>query len=251
VTTVFALDVPPVSHLFEWPSWGAGFNKTALVMVLAGLCVFALFGMAASKKALVPTGVQNFAEAGIELVEKNIAEEVMGHEGHKWVPYLTSLFFFIFFCNVFEILPLFQFPPTSRFALTLFLALITWGCFIFMGIKRQGLKYFGEMIWPPGVPVAIRWLVGIIEVISKIVVRPFSLAVRLMANLMAGHVLLSVAAIMCAALWTTDLKAVALPGPILLGIAMTGFELLVAVLQAYIFTILTAVYLNDSIHPEH
>jgi F-type H+-transporting ATPase subunit a len=101
------------------------------------------------------------------------------------------------------------------------------------------------------VPVAIRWLVGIIEVISKIVVRPFSLAVRLMANLMAGHVLLSVAAIMSAALWTTNLKAIALPGPILLGIVMTAFELLVAVLQAYIFTILTAVYLNDSIHPEH
>jgi F-type H+-transporting ATPase subunit a len=248
---LFALDVPPVSHLFEWPAFGAGFNKMAIVMVLAALCVFALFGMASSKKALVPTGVQNIAEAGIELVEKNIADEVMGHEGHKWVPYLSAVFFFIFFCNLFEIIPVFQFPATARFALTLFLALITWVAFIFMGIKRQGLKYFGEMIWPPGVPVAIRWLVGIIEVISKILVRPFSLAVRLFANMVAGHVLLSVAAIMSAALWTTNLKAIALPGPILLGIAMTGFEVLVAVLQAYIFTILTAVYLNDSIHPEH
>jgi F-type H+-transporting ATPase subunit a len=199
----------------------------------------------------VPSGVQNVAEAGIELVEKNIAEEVLGHEGHKWVPYLSAVFFFIFFCNLWEIIPPFQFPPTSRFALTVFLAILTWGAFIFMGVKRQGLKYFGEMIWPPGVPGPIRWLVGIIEVISKVIVRPFSLSVRLMANMIAGHVLLSVAAIMCAALWTTSLKAIVLPGPILLGIAMTAFEVLVAVLQAYIFTILTAVYLNDSIHPEH
>jgi F-type H+-transporting ATPase subunit a len=249
--TVFALDVPPVSHLFEWPAFGAGFNKTAIVMVLAALCVLVLFGLASSKKALVPTGVQNVAEAGIELVEKNIAEEVMGHEGHKWVPYLSALFFFIFFCNLFEIIPALQFPATGRFAVPVFLAIITWVAFLFMGLKRQGLKYFGEMIWPPGVPGAIRWLVGIIEVISKVLVRPFSLSVRLFANMVAGHVLLSVAAIMSAALWTTNLKAVALPGPILLGIAMTGFEVLVAVLQAYIFTILTAVYLNDSIHPEH
>jgi F-type H+-transporting ATPase subunit a len=249
--TVFALDVPPVSHLFEWPAFGAGFNKTAIVMVLAALCVLVLFGLASSKRALVPTGVQNVAEAGIELVEKNIAEEVMGHEGHKWVPYLSAVFFFIFFCNLFEIIPVFQFPATGRFAVPVFLAIITWVSFLFMGLKRQGLKYFGEMIWPPGVPGAIRWLVGIIEVISKVIVRPFSLSVRLFANMVDGHVLLSVAAIMSAALWTTNLKAIALPGPILLGIAMTGFEVLVAVLQAYIFTILTAVYLNDSIHPEH
>jgi F-type H+-transporting ATPase subunit a len=129
--------------------------------------------------------------------------------------------------------------------------MLTWVCFVFMGVKKQGLGYFGHMIWPPGVPMGIRPLVGIIEVISKILVRPFSLAVRLFANLVAGHVLLTVAGIMSAALWTTNLKAIALPGPILLGIAMTGFEVLVAVLQAYIFTILTAVYLNDSIHPEH
>jgi F-type H+-transporting ATPase subunit a len=248
---LFALDVPPVSHLFEWPDFGAGYNKFAIVMTLAALCVFVLFGLASSKKALVPTGVQNVAEAGIELVEKNIADEVMGHEGHKWVPYLSAVFFFIFFCNIFSIIPVVQFPATSRFALTIFLAMLTWVCFVFMGVKKQGLGYFGHMIWPPGVPMGIRPLVGIIEVISKILVRPFSLAVRLFANLVAGHVLLTVAGIMSAALWTTNLKAIALPGPILLGIAMTGFEVLVAVLQAYIFTILTAVYLNDSIHPEH
>jgi F-type H+-transporting ATPase subunit a len=249
--TVFALDIPPVSHLFEWPSIGAGINKAVIVMLLAAVCVLVLFGLASTKQALVPTGVQNFAEAGLELVERNIADEVMGHEGHKWAPYLSALFFFIFFCNLFEIIPVIQFPATGRFALTLFLALLSWVLFVFMGLKRQGLKYFGEMIWPPGVPTGIRWLVGVIEVISKLLVRPFSLAVRLFANLVAGHVLLSVAAIMSAALWTTDLKAIVLPGPILLGIAMTGFEVLVAVLQAYIFTILTAVYLNDSIHPEH
>jgi F-type H+-transporting ATPase subunit a len=249
--SLLALDVPPVSQLFQWQSFGAGFNKAAFVMALALICVFILFGLGTRDQALVPTGLQNIAEAGFELVEKNIADEVMGHEGHKWVPYFSALFFFIFFCNIWEIIPVIQFPATSRFALTLLLALITYVLMILMGLKAQGLRYFADIIWPPGIPLGFRPLVGIIELFSKIVLRPFSLAVRLFANMVAGHVLLSVAAIMCAALWTTSLKAIALPGPIFLGIAMTGFEILVAVLQAYIFTMLTAVYLNESIHPEH
>jgi F-type H+-transporting ATPase subunit a len=248
---LFALDVPPVSHLFEWQSLGAGFSKAAIVMILALISVFVLFGLGSRDQALVPTGFQNVAEAGYELIEKNIADEVMGHEGHKWVPYFSALFFFIFFCNIWEIVPVIQFPATSRFAVTLLLALITYVPMIAMGIKAQGLRYFADIIWPPGIPLGFRPLVGIIELFSKIVLRPFSLAVRLFANMVAGHVLLAVAAIMSAALWTAGPKAIALPGPIFLGIAMTGFEILVAVLQAYIFTMLTAVYLNESLHPEH
>jgi F-type H+-transporting ATPase subunit a len=248
---LLALEVPPVSHLFEWKAFGAGFNKTAIVMVLATLCVLFLFGIASSKKALVPVGVQNVAEAGLDLVEKNIAEEVMGHAGRKWAPYLSALFFFIFFCNIWSIIPFVQFPATSRFALTALLAVLTWLIMLFMGFKKQGLAYLGHIVWPPSVPWPLRLLVGPIEFVSIILVRPFSLSVRLFANLVAGHVLLTVAGIMSAALWTSDLKALALPGPVFLGIAMTGFEVLVAVLQAYIFTILTAVYINESIHPEH
>ncbi len=248
---VLALDVPPVSHLFEWQAFGAGFNKTAIIMVLATLCVLVVFGLGTRPRALVPTGLQNVAEAGFELVEKNIAGEVMGHAGRKWAPYLSALFFFIFFCNIWSIIPVIQFPATSRIALTGLLAILTWILMVFMGFKKQGFAYLGHIVWPRNVPLALRWLVGFIELFSVFLVRPFSLAVRLFANLVAGHVLLTLAAIMSAALWITEPTAIALPGPILLGVAMTGFEILVAVLQAYIFTMLTAVYLNESLHPEH
>jgi F-type H+-transporting ATPase subunit a len=252
VTLLGALEFPPVSHLFVWPAFGpAGFNKTALVCLISTVCTSALFMLGSRKRALVPSGIQNVAEAGYEMVEKSIAEEVMGHDGKKWAPYFTALFFFIFFCNICSIIPVIQFPATSRFAITGLLAVITYLLMIGVGVKTHGPKYFINQIFPPGVPKPLYILVTPIEFVSKFLVRPFSLAVRLFANLVAGHVLLTVSALMCAALWQASPKAAFLPGPILLGISMTLFEVLVAVLQAYIFTILTAVYLAESASHEH
>jgi F-type H+-transporting ATPase subunit a len=247
-----ALEFPPVSHLFVWPSFGpAGFNKTALVLAISTVCTCTLFLLGSRKRALVPSGIQNVAEAGFEMVEKSIAEEVMGHDGKKWAPYFTALFFFIFFANICSIIPVIQFPATSRFAVTGLLAVTTYLLMIIVGVKTHGPRYFVDQIFPPGVPKALYILVTPIEFVSKFLVRPFSLAVRLFANLVAGHVLLTVSALMSAALWQANVKAVFLPGPILLGISMTLFEVLVAVLQAYIFTILTAVYIAESASHEH
>jgi F-type H+-transporting ATPase subunit a len=251
VPVLGALEFPPVSHIFVWDDWGLGFNKTALVMLFATLLTLGLFVIGGRRRALVPVGLQNVAEAGFDAIEKNIAEEVMGHEGRKWAPFFAAQFFFIFFCCIFSIIPGIQFPATSRFGVTLLLALITYVLMIFIGIKAQGLHYFKESLFPPGVPKALYILVTPIELISKFLVRPFSLAVRLFANMVAGHVLLTVSALMCAALWQAKWNVIFLPGPLFLGIAMTAFEMLVAVLQAYIFTVLTAVYINESLHAEH
>ena len=118
-----------------------------------------------------------------------------------FLPYLTTLFLFIFFCNIFEIIPVFQFPATARMAIPLFLALITWLMFLFMGMKRPGpLHFFKAATVPPGVPKALLPLVAFIEMLQLIIVRPFSLAVRLFANMLAGHLLLATFALLTDAL---------------------------------------------------
>ncbi len=113
---------------------------------------------------------------------------------------MLSLFIFIFLCNIPGILPIFQMPATARIAIPLTLSLLVWVIYIGVGLKHQGAAYFGHLLWPPGVPTALKPLVGAIEFISTIIVTPFSLTVRLMANMLAGHILLVTFALLTAAL---------------------------------------------------
>ncbi len=176
----------------------------------------------------------------------------MGPAGLPWTPFLVTIFFFIFFTNILEVIPGIQFPVNARMALPAFLALLVWVIFNVVGIKAQGLGgYFKSMLFPPGVPKALLPLVALIEFISTIFVRPFSLAVRLFANMLAGHLLLVTFAVLSAALWSASPLAVILPLPFIMLVLLTGFEILVAVLQAFIFTILAAVYIGGAMHPEH
>jgi len=258
---VLAELLPNVNELFQWKgilfehTWYE-VNKTAIMALISTLLCILLFFVGSRKKKMVPTGVQNVAEMGYETVEGMIAVEVMGEEtGRKWAPFLATLFFWIFFINIWSTVPFVYFPATSRIAIPIYLALQTWVIFIFTGFKHQGIGYIKNSLFPPGVPKALYLLVTPIEFVSKVFVRPFSLAVRLFANMTAGHVLLAIFAIMTSQL-IIDHNSGAFQIP--LGIlpffalvAMTAFEFLVAVLQAYIFTILTAVYVNESIHPEH
>jgi F-type H+-transporting ATPase subunit a len=252
-----ALEFPPIQHLFDWPGLALKdtpfeINKTVLLVFLSLAIVLGLFLVAARRPALVPTGVRNVVEVGIEFVDRGIAREVIGPEGTAWVPFLTAMFFFIFVMNIFEIIPVIQFPPTSRMAIPGYLAIQTYVIFLAVGIKHQGLfGYLKNSLFPPGVPKALYLLVVPIEFLSTFLVRPFSLAVRLFANMMAGHQLLTAFYVICAALWSKTLLVAILPLPLLTVIGLTGFELLVAVLQAYIFTMLTAVYIGQSMHADH
>lgn len=252
--------LPNVNELFEWKGiFGEHtvleFNKTAFMAFLSTVICIAFFMIGSRRKALVPTGVQNAAEAGYLAIEENISVAAMGDEGKKWTPFFATLFFWIFFINIWSVVPFIYFPATSRLAIPLFLALVSWAVFIVTGFVKQGPGYLWHNVNPPGVPFALKFLVIPIEIFSKYLVRPFSLAVRLFANMTAGHVLLAVFAIMTNELFVvhnSGLYQIAFsPLPFLGLVAFTGFELLVAVLQAYIFTILTAVYVNESVHPEH
>jgi F-type H+-transporting ATPase subunit a len=255
---LLALDFPGIDHIVRFrPMFGGGtfyeFNKVALIAVLAAVVTIIIFWLGGRRKALVPTGVQNFTEMAVETIEREIVMQTMGSDGLGFMPYLTALFFFVFFCNITEIIPIFQMPASARMAIPVMLAIITWLVFNAVGvIKQGGGHYLKNSLFPPGVPKALYILVTPIEFISTFIVRPFSLAVRLFANMLAGHILLVTFAVLSTALieGSIALKPIAiLSGGMF--VAMTFFEILVSVLQAYIFTILTAVYIGGAMHPEH
>ena len=246
------LSFPPIGELVVWKNLGLGLNKVGILFLASMVGTFLFFFIAGRKAAMVPRGVQNAAESVLEFIDDGIILQTIGSEGLGWAPFLTTLFCFIFICNIFEVVPFIQFPATARMALPAGLALMVWVIFNFVGIKHHGFfGYFKALLFPPGVPFALYFLVTPILFVSDIIVRPFSLAVRLFANMLAGHLLLVTFAVLSAALWVKSWQIIILPLPAAMEVAITGFELLVAVLQAFIFTILTAVYIGGAMHPEH
>ena len=254
---IFGLEFPPISHLIEWRELffkGTPFavNKVILLMWISALLAIALFVAGSRKRALVPSGVQNVAESIIDFVDNSIVMETIGPDGRKFTPFLTSLFTFILFCNLWEVIPFVQMPVNARMALPMFFSLLVWLIFNVVGIAKQGFfHYFKGIMFPPGVPKFLYILVTPIELVSTIFVRPLSLAVRLFANMLAGHLVLVTFAVISAALWVKSVNIVILPFSFLLLVALTGFEVLVSFLQAFIFTILAAVYIGGALHPEH
>jgi F-type H+-transporting ATPase subunit a len=245
----------PGTEIFVTPCvFGSGdncFNRASLLMVIAGLIVVALFLVAFRRPQLVPRGLQNAMEAIVDFIRNGIVMEVMGPAGLPWVPFLTAMFMFILVNNIFEVLPLVNFPTTSRMAIPLFLAGLVWFLFNIAGIRAQGARYFREVLFPPGVPPALYILVTPIEFVSTFLVRPLTLSVRLAANMIAGHLILTIFFLGTTYLaWKPSTIPFAIPS-FALTLFLLAFEILVSVLQAYIFTILTAVYVGGAIHPEH
>jgi len=251
---MLGLEFPPISHLFEWPDFAfqgtpLAMNKTVLIYLAAMALTVGLFLIAGARKSLVPTGLQTIAESGIDFVDSSVVKPTMSVGGEKFMPFLTSLFFFIFFINIFEVIPFVQFPGNARMAMPLLLAVVVWLIYNYQGFKNQGLGYIKSSLFPPGVPKLLYILVTPIELLQVLVIKPASLAIRLWANMVAGHLLLVTFAVLSAALWESTYVGAIAPFAVL--ILMTGFEILVSFLQAFIFTILTAVYIDGAVHPEH
>ncbi len=249
---------PEINAILRWDDIFTSFNKIAIIAVAAALIGTVIFLLAGRKNPHeAPKGVRNLAESTVDFVENSIVMQTMGTKGLGWTPFLLSLFIFIYLCNVPGIIPILQMPATARMAIPMFLAVIVWFVYNGVGFKHQGLGYIGHTIWPPGVPVALKPLVGVIEFISNIIVRPFSLTVRLFANMLAGHILLVTFALLTDALVKAETKVYMLKPmailPFFMLVFLTAFEVLVAFLQAYIFTILTAVYIGGSMegHGDH
>ena len=244
------------NELFETPTvfsiGGFGVNRAMLLMVLAALVVIAVLLVAYRRPRLVPTKFGTVVESVVGYVHDEIAIGVIGPDGARYFPYLLSLFLFILVCNLFGITPLINFPVTSRMAIPFFLALVTWFIFVIMGLVRNGFGYLKGIVWPSSVPLALRPLVGLIDFFSTFLLRPLTLAVRLFANMVAGHMLLSVL-LVGGLIFIAEFDVKSVLGILwfALGIPIFAFEIFVAVLQAYIFTLLAAVYVQLSLHPEH
>jgi F-type H+-transporting ATPase subunit a len=253
---MFALEFPPINEVIRWRDLFSSFNKVAIIAILAVLIGTMIYLIAARRDPMVaPTGVRNVAEVGVEFIEDQIVMQTIGRDGLGWTPFLLTLFIFVYLCNLPGVIPILQFPATARMAIPFFLAAIVWIVYNVVGFKHNGISYLTGMLWPRNVPVAMRPLVGLIEFLSNIILRPFSLAVRLFANMLAGHMLLVTFALLANALLFAETKQLLLKPmtilPLFMLLFLTAFEILVGLLQAYIFTILTGVYIGLAAHPEH
>jgi len=228
-------------------------SKVTILLFIVVLVIIGFFLYAFRSPKLVPRGAQNVGELGYLFIRDGIAREAMGKDGDKFVPFLFSFFFLIWMSNFVGIVPFAQIPITSIFAIPVAFALIVYLTWVPLGIYRQGFgPFFKNMLFPPGVPKAMYGLLAPIEFISNIIVRPFTHSVRLFANMFAGHLL--IASFSVATFYLISASVIGIMGSVAsfaVTIALTGFEILIQALQAYIFTLLTAVYISGALHAEH
>ncbi len=220
----------------------ASFTNSSLMMVI-GVSLVSFFLIASMRgRALVPDRMQSLAEVSYEFVA-NMVRANAGSEGMKYFPFIFTLFFYILVLNMLGMFP-YAFTVTSHIIVTVALALLVFITVIVVGVVKNGSKFLGLFV-PSGVPVWLLPLLVPIEILSFLV-RPFSLSVRLFANMMAGHTMLKVFAAFVVSLGVLGGWA-----PLLFMVAFTGLEILVAFLQAFVFAVLTCIYLNDALHPHH
>ena len=216
------------------------FTNSALWAVIATLCASLLFMLA--PRELVPTRLQSVAESIYEIID-NMTHDVLHDNARTYFPFVLTLFTFILFANVLGLIP-YSFTVTSHIVITLALALVVFIGATIIGFIRNGFGYL-KLFVPSGVPIFLLPLVIVIEIVSYFI-RPMSLSIRLFANMMAGHMMLKVMAGFVVMLGVT---AGWLPLAAMVG--LMGLELLVAALQAYVFALLTCMYLNDAMHVDH
>ena len=250
-------EFPPIPGLgFGTEILGAdGITKPMALLVLGGILTFVLLRAAAGKGAMVPGRVQYVGEMGYSFVRNTLGRDVIGNERFlAYVPLLVTLFFFILINNVFAAVPLLQFPTMSRAAFPYTLAILVWFVYMGVGIKEHGLLSFLRIqTMPPGVPKLMYILLIPLEFLSNILVRPVTLGLRLFANMFAGHLLVVLFAVGGEYLLLEASAALKPVGVLawVMFILIAFLELLVQFLQAFIFTILTALYISSSLESEH
>ena len=246
---------PSINDFYFTPLFTIGrfqFDKPMLLVLLSTLIVLGLFWAAFRKPKLVPRGIQNIGELGILFVRDQILRPQLGKKGDNWLPFLCALFFFIWINNIFGVIPILYFPATSRFEYPALLTVMVWVLYMGIGMYKQGpLRYLKNLAVPSGAPLWILPLLAPIDFLSNVFIRPFTLSVRLWANMLAGHVLLLVFALATWYLLTASYELVFSAASFVVLIALTGLELLIQLLQAFIFTVLTAFYISGAYETTH
>lgn len=249
---------PSISEFFPSAIFFEGslfeFNRIMLVRVIAAVVLIALFVVAARRAKLVPGRGQNIAEMGLDFVRVSIADEILGHNARRYLPMLTTIFFAILAFNITGVIPLLNIGSTALIGLPLLLAAWVYVVYLASGIQKFGLLgYLKTSLFPPGVPWFLYFLITPIEILQVFVFRPVTLALRLAANMIAGHLLLVLCFSATQFFFFEAAGALKAMGVVSLaaGFGFTLFEMLVAALQAYVFTLLAAVYISMSIEEEH
>jgi F-type H+-transporting ATPase subunit a len=236
----------PMDQFIVKPLFGDGpvgmftITNVTLWMALAIICIVLLLVMGTRGRALVPTRVQSIAELAYGFIYKMV-EDVTGKDGVKYFPYIMTLFMFIVFSNFLGLLPL-SFTTTSHIAVTAVMAMAVFLAITILGFVKHGLGFLG-VFWISSAPLVLRPVLALIEVISYFV-RPVSHSIRLAGNMMAGHAVIKVFATFAAVVWIAPVSILAVT-------AIYALEVLVSFIQAYVFAILTCVYLKDALHPHH
>ncbi|QPM91053.1 ATP synthase subunit a [Pseudooceanicola algae] len=236
----------PMDQFIVTPLFGDGpvhwytITNATLWMAIGVVAMLLLMVLGTSGRNRVPSRAQSIAEMAYGFVYKMV-EDVAGKDAIRFFPYIFTLFMFIVLANLLGLLPA-AFTPTSHFATTVVLALAVFLTVTIIGFVLHGAQFLG-LFWVSSAPLAIRPILAVIEVISYFV-RPVSHSIRLAGNMMAGHAVIKVFAAFAAVAAVSPVSIIAITG-------MYGLELLVAFIQAYVFTILTCVYLKDALHPAH
>jgi F-type H+-transporting ATPase subunit a len=238
--------------LFSTHGW---FTKPILIVIVMTIVVFVFYYASSRNPKVVPGKLQFAGESLYGFIRNDVALDAIGHEGLRFAPYLATLFSFIAVNNIAGIIPFIQIPSTSHIAFPAVLAVVSWVIFLYLGNSKNGpVKYFKDMMFPPGIPVPVYFLLAPIEFFSTVIVRPITLMLRLTFNMFAGHLVLVLFVL------GGDYLLREYGGPVGIGagsisllgsIILTGFEGFVQLLQAYVFTLLTALYIGGALADEH
>ncbi len=221
------------------------FTQSNLMMLVAGALILALLYYGARPRAVVPGRLQAAAELSYDFIHRMVTDQI-GEEGRRFFPFVFTLFFFVLFGNLLGLLP-FSFTYTSHIAVTAALALTVIVLVTIVALRIHGLHFF-SYFFPAGAPVLLSPIIVPVEIISYLS-RPVSLSIRLFANMVAGHVMFEVfATFMVMMAGAGAVGYLGALGPLALNVVLMGFELLVAFLQAYVFAVLTCIYLHDAVH---
>jgi F0F1-type ATP synthase, subunit a len=249
----------PGPEIFNFPPlWdGAPYwvTKPTVLAVVGALVVVALMWSAFANPKLVPRGMQNMGEYVYQFVREQIGRPFLGKDTDKWMPLLVSVFVLVLLWNFMGVIPLIQFSVASHIAFPIVLAVLVYLLKIYLGIKHQGpIGYFRNMMFPPGLPKPIYFLLAPIEFLSNLIIAPFTHAVRLFANMFAGHMILAFFSLV--GFWFLFDEFSPLGAPVgivgvIMTILLTGLEIFIEFLQAFLFALLVAMYIGGSLHAEH
>ncbi|WP_431923921.1 F0F1 ATP synthase subunit A [Nonomuraea jabiensis] len=231
------------------------FTKPVLLAILSAILVIGFCWAGFANPKVVPKGLQNVAEYGYMFVRDQVARPFLGKDADRWMGLLLTLFFLVFIWNIMGVIPVLQFPVASHIAFPAVLAGSIYVLKVYLGMKHQGpIGYFKNMMFPPGLPKPIYLLLSPIEFLSNLIIAPFTHAVRLFANMFAGHMLLAFFSMV--GFWFLFEKLTPLGAGVgVIGVVMTiiftAFEMFIQFLQAFLFAMLASMYIGGSLHAEH